>query len=133
VPTDAQRAGDFSAAGQPAIYDPATFQQFITNGTANVIPSARIASQAAALLKYYPEPNLSAGSANNNYNYHLLTTAQSNSTQAGVRYMRSLGKNATLLADAVDSAAEAGAGTRIRGCGRASTSTTTGATRPRTT
>jgi hypothetical protein len=96
VPTDAQRAGDFSAAGQPAIYDPATFQQFITNGTANVIPSARIASQAAALLKYYPEPNLSAGSANNNYNYHLLTTAQSNSTQAGVRYMRSLGKNATL-------------------------------------
>jgi hypothetical protein len=96
VPTDAERAGDFSAAGQPAIYDPATFQQFNTNGTANVIPSARIASQAAALLKYYPEPNLSAGSANNNYNYHLLTTAQSNSTQAGVRYMRSLGKNATL-------------------------------------
>ena len=38
VPTDAQRAGDFSAAGQPAIYDPATFQQFIANGTANVIP-----------------------------------------------------------------------------------------------
>ena len=30
-------------------------------------------------------------------NYHLLTTAQSNTTQAGVRYMRSLGKNATLL------------------------------------
>jgi hypothetical protein len=95
VPTDAQRAGDFSAAGQPAIYDPTSFQQFIANGTANVIPTARIASQAAALLKYYPEPNLS-GSANNSYNYHLLTTAQSNSTQAGVRYMRSLGKNATL-------------------------------------
>ena len=95
VPTDAQRAGDFSAAGQPAIYDPSTFQQFITNGTANVIPVARIATQAAALLKYYPEPNLS-GNANNSYNYHLLTTAQSNATQAGVRYMRSLGKNATL-------------------------------------
>jgi hypothetical protein len=96
VPTDAQRAGDFSAAGQPAIYDPTSFQQFIANGTANVIPTARIALQAAALLKYYPEPNLSGVSANNSYNYHLLTTAQSNSTQAGVRYMRSLGKNATL-------------------------------------
>ncbi len=33
----------------------------------------------------------------NNYNYHLLTTAQSNSTQVGVRYMRALGKNATML------------------------------------
>ena len=28
-------------------------------------------------------------------NYHLLTTAQSNTTQAGVRYMRSLGANAS--------------------------------------
>jgi len=96
VPTDAERGGDFSAAGLPAIYDPTTFQQFINNGTANVIPSARIASQATALLKYYPEPNLANPSAGNSYNYHLLTTAQSNTTQAGVRYMRSLGKNATL-------------------------------------
>ena len=95
VPTDAQRAGYFSAAGEPAIYDPTSFQQFISNGIANVIPSARIAAQAAALLKYYPEPNLS-GNANNSYNYHQLTTAQSNATEAGVRYMRSLGKNATL-------------------------------------
>ena len=98
VPTDAQRTGDFSAAGQPAIYDPTTGLQFTdpTTGAANVIPSARIAAQAAALLKYYPEPNLASGNANSNYNYHLLTTAQSNATQAGVRYMRSLGKNATL-------------------------------------
>ena len=29
------------------------------------------------------------------HNYHLLTTAQSNSTQAGIRYMRSLGANAS--------------------------------------
>jgi hypothetical protein len=50
-------------------------------------------SQAVALLKYFPEPNLPGDTQN----YHLLTTAQSNSTQAGVRYMRSLGKNATLL------------------------------------
>jgi hypothetical protein len=93
VPTDAERVGDFSAAGLPAIYDPATLNQFAANGVANVIPSSRIAPQAKALLKYYPEPNLTDSS--NGYNYHLLTTAQTNSTQAGVRYMRSLGANAT--------------------------------------
>jgi hypothetical protein len=48
---------------------------------------------ATNLLQYFPLPNL-PGYAQN---YHLLTTAQTNSTQAGVRYMRSLGKNATLL------------------------------------
>ena len=32
VPTDAERGGDFSAAGLPPIYDPTTFQQFTSNG-----------------------------------------------------------------------------------------------------
>ena len=73
-----------------------TLQQFTYNGTPNVIPPALIASQATALLNYFPEPNLSDGSGLNNYNYHLLTTAQSNSTQIGARYMRALGANATL-------------------------------------
>jgi hypothetical protein len=109
VPTDAERAGDFSAPGLPAIYDPATGLQFVASGnpgipdgTLNVIPPTQFAkslngglSPALALLKYYPEPNLANSSASNGYNYHLLTTAQSNTTQAGVRYMRSLGKNAT--------------------------------------
>ena len=94
VPTAAERAGDFSAAGLPAIYDPTTLQQFTSNGTANVIPAARISPQAAALLAYYPEPNITPSGTDNN-NYHLLTTAQTNTTQAGVRYMRSLGANAT--------------------------------------
>ena len=97
MPTLAERSGDFSAAGLPAIYDPVTQQQFAYNGTSNVIPPGNISSQATALLNYFPQPNLSAGNAANNYNYHLLTTAQSNSTQVGVRYMRTLGKNATLL------------------------------------
>ncbi len=91
VPTDAERAGDFSAAGQPPIYDPTTFQQFISNGIPNVIPASRIDAQAKALLQYFAEPNL-PGTVQN---YHLLTTTQSNATQAGVRYMRSLGANAT--------------------------------------
>jgi hypothetical protein len=96
VPTDAERLGDFSAAGLPQIYNPATFQQFTYNGAANVIPPTSILPSAAALMRYYPEPNLSGGSALKSYNYHLLTTAQTNQTQAGIRYMRSLGKNATL-------------------------------------
>jgi hypothetical protein len=46
---------------------------------------------ATNLLQFFPTPNL-PGYAQN---YHLLTTAQSNTTQAGARYMRSLGANAT--------------------------------------
>ena len=94
LPTDAERAGDFSASGLPPIFDPATKQQFTYAGTSNVIPPAQIASPAKALLKYFPEPNLAAGAGANNYNYHRLTTAQSNTTMFGARYMRSLGPNA---------------------------------------
>jgi hypothetical protein len=93
VPTDAERVGDFSAPGLPLIYDPTTFSQFESNGIANVIPQGRISPQAKALLNYYPEPNL-PGTVQN---YHLLTTQQSNTTQAGVRYMRGLGANASSL------------------------------------
>ena len=91
VPTDAERAGDFSGAGQPPIYDPATFQQFASNGVPNIIPSSRIDPQAKALLTYFAEPNL-PGTVQN---YHLLTTTQSNTTLVGARYMRSLGANAS--------------------------------------
>jgi hypothetical protein len=101
VPTDGsngsynQRAGDLT--GLPVIYDPATGQPFSNNQIPNGLNGSpnRIAPQAAALLKFIPLPNLTA-TTGKGYNYHLLTTAQSNSTQAGVRYMRSLGKNATM-------------------------------------
>ncbi|MGA9667619.1 MAG: TonB-dependent receptor [Terracidiphilus sp.] len=92
IPTDAERTGDFSAPGLPAIYDPATGQQFSYIGRPNVIPPTQITSQAKALLNYFPHENLPGDEEN----YHLLTTAQTNSTQAGVRYLRSLGKNAVL-------------------------------------
>jgi hypothetical protein len=66
------------------------------NERAGIIPglATPVTPVAAAtnLLQFFPAPNL-GGYAQN---YHLLTTAQSNTTQAGVRYMRSLGKNATL-------------------------------------
>jgi hypothetical protein len=47
--------------------------------------------QAVALLNYIPLPNLTGDTQN----YHLLTTQQSNTTQGGVRYMRSFGANAS--------------------------------------
>jgi hypothetical protein len=99
VPTVAERGGDFSASGLPAIYNPVTGQQFVYNSTPNVIPltgaaGQSISPQAAALLQYFPQPNLAAGSTVNGYNYHLLTTGQSNTTNAGIRYNRSLGANA---------------------------------------
>ncbi|MGB9078601.1 MAG: TonB-dependent receptor [Terracidiphilus sp.] len=87
VPTPAEKSGDFSAAGNPSIFDPTTLQQFTSNGIANVIPAGRITPQAKALLSYFPAPNL-PGTVQN---YHLLATEQSNTTQAGIRYMRSLG------------------------------------------
>jgi len=111
VPTDGsfgtvnERGGDFS--GQATIVDPANDTKCVSYGATpgqpfagNRIPAGCIAPQANALLngsgslpKYFPAPNL-AGSTQN---YHLLTTAQSNQMQAGVRYMRALGKNASLI------------------------------------
>ena len=100
VPTLAERGGDFSALGLPPIYNPVTGSQF----SGNQIPSPpsgqpcvvgrQICPQAAALLAYFPPPLANAETVNG-YNYHLLTTAQSNSTNGGIRYNRSLGANAT--------------------------------------
>lgn len=71
VPTDAERAGTIPGLAAPVTPVP----------------------QAVALMRYIPEPNLPGDVQN----YHLLTTQQSNSTQAGVRYMRSLGANSSPL------------------------------------
>ena len=53
MPTAAERTGDFSQISSP-IYDPTTNTPF----AGNVIPQSRINSAAAALLKYFPSPNL---------------------------------------------------------------------------
>ena len=99
VPTVAERGGNFT--GLSPIYDPVTGQQFSYMGNENVIPPTgaagpgeSISQQATALLAYFPQP-LPNGETINGYNYHLLTTAQSNSTNVGIRYNRSLGTNAT--------------------------------------
>ncbi|HEY6375748.1 MAG TPA: carboxypeptidase-like regulatory domain-containing protein [Edaphobacter sp.] len=70
VPTDAQRAGDFTGLGKP-IYDPLTTttvgttttrNQINCNGVPNVICPSRITAQASAVLAYIPHPN--SGAAN---------------------------------------------------------------------
>jgi hypothetical protein len=82
VPDAAERVGDFS--GQETIYDPATGLPF----AGNVIPAGRISPQATGLLKYIPLPNIPT---TNRQNYQRLTTATTNTTMAGARYMRSFG------------------------------------------
>ncbi|HWB86438.1 MAG TPA: TonB-dependent receptor, partial [Bryobacteraceae bacterium] len=79
VPTDANRAGDFSSAhafnGTPiTIYDPTTVQQ-VGSGyvrqpfPGNKIPSNRIDPVAAKMMQFMPEPNFPADAAGfNNYN-----------------------------------------------------------------
>ena len=51
------------------IYDPTTFQQFTSNGIANVIP-VNISPEAVALLNYFPEPNLTGSAQNLPSAYH---------------------------------------------------------------
>lgn len=102
VPTPAERTGDLSALtsqnGTPIpIYNPATSptpctangnvpgQQFI----GNVIPASCIAPQTMGLLNYIPPPNLSGAFQN----YQRITTNQTNTTNVGLRYVRSFGAN----------------------------------------
>jgi hypothetical protein len=73
VPTDAEREGSAVAQAQALL-------------------CPKSVASTLHCTPYIPYANLTGDTQN----YHLLTTAQSNSTQAGVRYMRSLGKNATL-------------------------------------
>lgn len=66
VPTEAQRSGNFSAAGLKPIYDPLTTStasgaaqrnQISCNGVLNVICPSRISPQASAVLAYIPHAN----------------------------------------------------------------------------
>ena len=53
VPTAAERAGDFSAPGEPVITDPATGLPF----AGNIIPSDRIDPVSQAYMNLYPDAN----------------------------------------------------------------------------
>ena len=82
MPTPLERRGDFSqtrdAFGQSvSIVDPNTGLPF----PGGVIPANRISPQAAALLGYYPDPNL-GGADRFNYQRTVLTSATQHSAQA---------------------------------------------------
>ena len=81
VPTEAEREGTVSGLGSITP---------VAQATALLCPAT-----ASNCTPWIPLPNL-ASTTSSGYNYHSLTTAQSNSTQLGARYMRSLGKNAQL-------------------------------------
>lgn len=59
VPTDAERAGDFSALGRPLI-DPVTRQPF----AGNVIPATRLSPSGLAIAALYPAANRADAVAN---------------------------------------------------------------------
>ncbi len=61
VPTLNERAGNFSDAGEPIIYDPTTGLPFL----GNVIPPDRIDPISQAFMNLYPEPNQPAGNSQN--------------------------------------------------------------------
>ncbi len=89
VPTEAERQGDLSGLttqeGAPVtIYDPNTPGVPFPN---NTIPSARIATQATALLNYIPAPTLPGQFQN----YQRLASSESNTTRIGVRFLHSFG------------------------------------------
>jgi hypothetical protein len=96
VPTLQERSGDFSQAGLPAIYDPASCAtpggctQFTYNGATNVIPPGRLDSAAQKLLDYIPLPNLPGTQKN----FHRVASVTNNSDNLNVRLNRSLGSAA---------------------------------------
>ncbi len=98
VPTVSERGGDFSASGLPPIYNPVTGVQFTRQCDSARHPLRPLRNRSPRKQPRCCSTSLShlpGGTTINGYNYHLLTTAQSNSTNAGIRYNRSLGPNAT--------------------------------------
>lgn len=81
VPTLAERSGNFSGLtlnGNPVtIYNPATGQPFSNN----TISPGQISSSAAALLQYFPMPNMPGALQN----FQYLTSAESNTDNISFR------------------------------------------------
>jgi hypothetical protein len=92
VPTLAERSGDFSAAtyknGSPVqIFNPATGQQFQSNGQLNVIDPSLINPSAKALLAFIPLPNLNSTTQN----FHYVTSGSSSSDSVNFRLIHNFG------------------------------------------
>jgi hypothetical protein len=96
VPTLAQRGGDFSGLTQTVdgvttpitLYNPTTGLPFANN-------QVPVSAQAAALLNYYPAPNITS-TGRQGYNYQTITTAGNNAATAALRYVRNFGQNSAI-------------------------------------
>ena len=96
VPTAAELAGDFSAAGLPKIYDPTTGQQFQCNGVLNVICSNRLDPAAVKIMTLnYPRPNVSGALTRN---FVTQTRIGGENDQYNVRLDHRLADNNNLFA-----------------------------------
>src|SRR5258705_17190 len=98
VPTLAERAGDFSAAtykdGSPVqIFNPATGQQFQSNGQLNVIDPSLVNAQARALLAFIPLPNLNTPTQN----FHYVTSGSSSSDSVNFRVIHNFGSGGPFM------------------------------------
>ncbi len=95
VPTLAERSGNFSGLTTESgtaipIYDPGCGAGDPNKGKpfpGNMIPANCLSPQATKLLNYVPAPNLPG----QNENYQRLTSAQSNDTVLGFRFIHSFG------------------------------------------
>jgi hypothetical protein len=86
VPTPEVRNGDFSAAGNPVIYDPNTFDATTRTRqpfAGNRIPSNRINPLAPKVLSFYPTANYS-GQVGRNYAATIPGTDDSNNGNARI-------------------------------------------------
>src|SRR5262245_58765309 len=84
MPTTLERQGNFSqtlnSSGEPqTIVDPLTRLPF----PGNTIPRDRISPQAAALLSYYPQPNIDTGDRVN-YQAPLVTAVRQDAVQSRI-------------------------------------------------
>ena len=85
VPTDAQRAGDFSSAGV-ALINPATGKAY----AGNQIPVSQMSPAALALLAYIPRANVTDATANN---LHTSGKTLSTSNSISLRFNQNLTPN----------------------------------------
>jgi len=97
VPTAEERAGNFqnltTQSGQPiTLYDPGCYPGDPNTGQPfadNTIPGQCVSAQATRLLSYVPLPNLPGQFQN----YREITTAQTNTTTIGARFIHNFGSS----------------------------------------
>jgi hypothetical protein len=88
VPTDAEKAGNFSGVlvnGTGGTQVPVNIFNGATPFPNNQIPASMISPIATALLKYYPEPNFTGGTAASPLNFATSATGYTNGDNVNAR------------------------------------------------